>query len=388
MNFDHLSSFSESGTTPAYVFDLDILNERVNEVSEKLGNNIKLCFALKANPFLAGKFNNVVTGYEVCSLGELHICKRAGVDPKEIIFSGVNKTPTDVKEAIEYDVGILTVESPKHLALIHEYIKKYDKACSVLLRLSTKNQFGMDKETIEDIISRRDEYLEITFSGIHYFVGTQRKKSSDHLSELMMLKDWFIKLENKYGFPVSHFEYGPGFGVNYFTSDPTGEPDPVEAIAPLLQEFSTNRTVMVELGRYLSWSCGSYITKIDDIKHNDGVNYIIADGGIHHLTYFGQLMGMHRPFMDHIKTVKGNGETKNYMICGSLCSIYDILIRSIPLEDPHEGDLLVFHNTGAYAVTEGISLLLSRPLPRVFLYSKESGLILVRDFFNTDILNH
>ena len=51
------------------------------------------------------------------------------------------------------------------------------------------------------------------------------------------------------------------------------------------------------------------------------------------------------------------------------------------------GDLLVFDRIGAYSVTEGIYLFLSRQLPVVLTYTQKQGLSLVRDAFPTDILN-
>ena len=49
------------------------------------------------------------------------------------------------------------------------------------------------------------------------------------------------------------------------------------------------------------------------------------------------------------------------------------------------GDLLVFDRIGAYSVTEGIYLFLSRQLPVVLTYTQKQGLSLVRDAFPTDI---
>ena len=51
------------------------------------------------------------------------------------------------------------------------------------------------------------------------------------------------------------------------------------------------------------------------------------------------------------------------------------------------GDLLVFDRIGAYSVTEGIYLFLSRKLPVVLTCTQEHGLSLVRDALPTDILN-
>ena len=49
------------------------------------------------------------------------------------------------------------------------------------------------------------------------------------------------------------------------------------------------------MGRFFAASCGTYLTRVVDLKENDGTNYCILDGGINHLTYAGQVMGLKAP---------------------------------------------------------------------------------------------
>ena len=76
-----------------------------------------------------------------------------------------------------------------------------------------------------------------------------------------------------------------------------------------------------------------------------------------------------------------------WTICGSLCTTNDVLVKNYPLWDLKRGDRLIFGRTGAYSVTEGLSLFLSRDLPRVILYSESEGFRIARDSFRTDRLN-
>lgn len=43
----------------------------------------------------------------------------------------------------------------------------------------------------------------------------------------------------------------------------------------------------------------------------------------------------------------------------------------------------MFHNIGAYSVTEGIYLFLSRRMPKIWLYSEAEGACLQRDGLET-----
>ena len=82
--------------TPSYVFDLDEFHQRIRHMKEILGHEIKICYAMKANPFLAVTAAQAADGLEVCSPGEYAICRRAGVPGKKIVLSGVNKEPQQI----------------------------------------------------------------------------------------------------------------------------------------------------------------------------------------------------------------------------------------------------------------------------------------------------
>ena len=91
----------------------------------------------------------------------------------------------------------------------------------------------------------------------------------------------------------------------------------------------------------------------------------MIDGGINHINYFGQMMGMKVPQIQHIGQIDAFSNPEDYTVAGSLCTTADIVVRKLPLESPKIGDLLKFNDIGAYSMTEGIYLFLSHPLPAV-----------------------
>ena len=64
----------------------------------------------------------------------------------------------------------------------------------------------------------------------------------------------------------------------------------------------------------------------------------------------------------------------------------DIVAKQVLLPDVEIGDLICFENTGAYCMTEGISLFLSREIPAVYL-KKAGEYTLLRKSFETSALN-
>ena len=82
--------------TPFYIFDTDILAEQINKIRSVLGEDVELCYAMKANPFVIKDLEEVVDSFEVCSPGEFAICERSGINMGKVIMSGVQKKLEDV----------------------------------------------------------------------------------------------------------------------------------------------------------------------------------------------------------------------------------------------------------------------------------------------------
>ena len=75
-----------------------------------------------------------------------------------------------------------------------------------------------------------------------------------------------------------------------------------------------------------------------------------------------------------------------YNICGSLCTINDFLVKNIKTRKLSINDVFIFKNTGAYSSTEGISLFLSRDLPKVVI-KENNNYELVRTNIKTSEMN-
>lgn len=391
--------------TPYYVFDTDEFAKRAAMIRAALdckgGRRIPLCFSIKANPFLLHRLPAGLDHVEVCSPGELEICIALGVKPESIIYSGVMKEKCDIERAVSYGAGILTCESIRHAALISEVMLECiqegaheaefaETKAQVILRLTSGNQFGMSLEDIEYIISHPDEFKGITVMGIHYYSGTQKSLRKIN-KDLEKIKSALSILKEKYGFEPQLVEYGPGLCVEYFEEDwQEKEKQSLDEAAEALREFAKEYPLGIEMGRFLAASCGKYYTQVKDLKSTGDANYAILDGGIHHLNYFGQRMAMQVP---PIRVYGGEGSENeekpgveltqmpdaDYTLCGSLCTVADVLVREVKLKKLELGDVLEFGHCGAYSVTEAPALFLSRQLPAIYAYSKECGYECLRE---------
>lgn len=385
MNSEALQDIAASFATPAFIFDADEFGRRAKNVKSAIGG-ASLCYSIKANPFLLACLPEEIDRVEVCSPGELAICRRVGVDPSTVVYSGVNKGSEDIAEAIEYGAELLTAESLRQLGLINAAAIAAGKRVRVALRLTSGNQFGMDSENLKRAVAEKGSYEGVDIVAIHYYSGTQKKKLAVVEKELAELEELADILEERFGLSGISLEYGPGLPADYFGDDPEGRDMAVLAEAgAMIAAVAARRSVTVEFGRFLASPCGTYLTAAADIKNNNGENFVICDGGINHLKYYGQTMAMQTP---PITLLGDHGEkTEDYTLCGSLCTTADILVRKVTLPALSVGDVLAFGRCGAYSVTEGIGLFLSRQLPRIVLHSERGGNRMLRDFYGTDILN-
>ncbi len=376
--------------TPYYMFDENELCRHITEmdtIRKKYTNNdMRFCYAIKANPFLIPYIDRYVDHFEVCSWGELNICRHYGVNPGKIILSGVNKEPGMISDALDYGVRILTVESMNQYNEIVRQVDKTDVPISMLPRLSNGAQFGMEQSCIEEIIKDSVNHPNINVLGIHYFTGTQKKKFSKIESELKLLEDLLARLNSEYGFEPELLEYGPGLGVPYFIGDDFDNYyDVFEEMVRYIASVNYSYRVNLEMGRYFVASCGEYVTSVADVKGSQEAPILILDGGRNHISYYGQNMVMKTPVIEQEKQDENAAVPCD--LYGSLCSFNDMIARAVMISDPKIGDRLIFKNIGAYSITEGIYLFLSRDLPAVYVKEANGSYKLLRNSDPTHEIN-
>ena len=392
--------------TPSYIFDTDELCARIDAMQQILGCGVTVCYAMKANPFLISVLDKKLDKFEVCSPGEFAICEKEGINREKIVLSGVNKEKKDILYTMKTGaVGIYTVESLNQLELINSCAVECGIKVKVLIRVTSGNQFGINERQVYEIADRKDELKGIIIEGIQCYSGTQKKKLSQIESEVVWLQAIAHTCEAEHGVKLNEIEYGPGLSVDYFVTDKCDAMntnfDELEEFAGMIKEMSEKFNVTLEMGRYIAATCGVLISRIADMKMNDTTRYAIIDSGINHINYYGQAMAMKKPrceFIpmeytegfadggDHEVEVYSQG-VQPYNICGSLCTVGDVIVKNLELKDAKIGDMIAFYNIGAYSVTEGIYLFLSRRMPAIVMYSKKNGYRVIRKPIETFLIN-
>lgn len=371
-------------STPFYVFDINVLRDRIDYLNSMMPENVHLCYAMKANPFVVKEIDEIIEKYEICSYGEWNIAKKMGVSDSKMVISGVYKDEISMEDILNnYKNGeVFTIESLNQLELLNKLTKEKKKVINIILRLTSGNQFGMCEEEIIEILENRAKYEYLNIMGIQYFSGTQKKLSKRIIKELEYVDEFVLNLKNNLGFVVEELEFGPGFPVVYFEAEQDfDEQTYLMEIADKIKNMKYQGHITMELGRSIVASCGSYYTKVVDKKINKEGNFAILDGGMNHLVYYGQMMAMKKPMLDIIPK-REDKILENWNLVGALCTINDLIVKQLPVSNLEIGDIFVFKNTGAYSMTEGISLFLSRDLPKV-VFVQGGEMKIVRENINT-----
>ena len=391
MTDEQILSFTKNAPTPLYIFDLGELEKRVAFLRSCLPEKVELCYAVKANTFIIEKAAEIVDLLEICSPGEYRICDRLSVPHSKFVVSGVNKQADFIDSAIASDepAAYFTAESVNQFHMLRDSAEKHHKRISVLLRLTSGNQFGLDKDDLFDVIARYKDDPWVGITGIQYFSGTQKNSLKKLKRELDYVDTVLSELLEKHSYAASKLEYGTGFPVSYFDGENFDESAFLEEFSKLLSDMAFKGMITLEIGRSIAASCGTYLTSVVDTKVNCGERYAIVDGGMHQIVYYGQFMAMKHPKIRRIAAGAGaeSGTAADWNICGSLCTINDFLVKKFPFTDLRIGDILLFPSAGAYCVTEGIALFLSRELPGVYLLDTDGSIRKVRDQIPTEKFN-
>ena len=100
----NFQSLAQKFGTPAYCYSYSKLEKNINSFKKNFKSFSPLiCFSVKSNTNvnIIREIKKFGLGADVVSKGELMVALKAGVNPSNIVFSGVGKTNEEINFAIE-----------------------------------------------------------------------------------------------------------------------------------------------------------------------------------------------------------------------------------------------------------------------------------------------
>jgi diaminopimelate decarboxylase len=345
--------------TPLYVYSTATLRRHWKVLDRSLaGLRHLVCYAAKANANLAilDLLARLGAGFDIVSGGELYRVRKAGGDPRRVVFSGVGKTDEEIAFALSLGVKCLNVESGPELARVSVVARRLGVRAPVALRVNPdvdprthpyiatglkKSKFGVSVEDARRLyhLAAGDPALDVR--GVACHIGSQITTVVPFLDAIARVRRLAGDLERS-GIRIRHLDIGGGLGIQYDDENP---PHPDEYGAAVKRAMKGWRgEVILEPGRVLVGNAGILLTRVLYVKTSGRKRFVVVDAGMNDLIRPSLYEAHH-----HIEPVGAEPRPEGTVdVVGPVCESSDFLAQKRRMPVPEAGDLLCVRSAGAY----------------------------------------
>ncbi|MFH0789309.1 MAG: diaminopimelate decarboxylase [Pseudomonadota bacterium] len=345
--------------TPCYLYSQATLEHHFRTFDQAFSKIPHLtCYSQKANSSLAllRLFGKLGGGTDIVSGGELYRALKAGIPSERIVYSGVGKTPEEIRSALKEKILLLNIESPEELKLVNEIAGQMKRKAPVGIRVNPdidakthpyistglkKNKFGINiRQSLEEYqLARALPHIAIV--GVDCHIGSQLLATEPFLEAVQRVKKLITQLQDL-KITIQYLDLGGGLGITYDQEEP---PHPREYARAIIKELGQNPyTLILEPGRVIVGNAGILVTKVLYVKKGEEKNFIIVDAGMNDLLR-PSLYGSYH----HIQPVVHRNRSKILAdVVGPICETGDFLGKDRILPLPKPGELLAIMSAGAY----------------------------------------
>lgn len=347
--------------TPLYVYSRAALESAYRAYHEALaGSDHLICYAVKANSNLAilNLFARLGAGFDIVSGGELQRVLAAGGEAGKVVFSGVGKRETEMRQALEAGILCFNVESESELRRLNRVAGEMGCQAPVSLRVNPdvdarthpyistglrENKFGIAHASVEGLYRLIDAMPHMRIVGIDCHIGSQLTELAPYAEAVDKVMQLVDRLQS-HGVRLSHVDLGGGLGVRYRDETP---PSAWEYAATLRRALGQRgHTLIIEPGRSLVANGAVLLTRVEYLKHGQDRDFAIVDAAMNDLMRPALYDAWHEVW----PVLERTGEARNYDIVGPVCESGDFLARQRSLV-VQEGDLLAVLSAGAYGMS-------------------------------------
>ncbi len=379
--------------TPYYVYDFDHITKQYQELKSSFTARKSLVsYAVKANSNLSvvKHLGDLGAGADCVSIGEVKRALKAGIAPYKIIFSGVGKTDDEIREALEYNILMINLESEAELGRVDTIAKEMNKEARISIRVNPnvdpkthpyistglhENKFGVDIDTAKRmyISAKKSENLDPI--GIHCHIGSQLtelepiKEAVNITANLVKNLAAALKIELKF------FDVGGGLGIVYDDETLIDTYEYGQAILEAL--FGLDITVVCEPGRFIVGNCGTFVTKVLYEKVNGDKRFVIVDGAMNDLLRPSLYDAYHK-----VTVVGKDNNASDCNVVGPVCESGDFFAKNIELPQTEHNDLVAIHSAGAYGFTMASNYNTRPKVTEIAIENGEDRMIRRRETFD------
>lgn len=347
--------------TPCYVYSRAALTEGFNQFDDALkGREHLVCYAVKANANLAilNLFARLGAGFDIVSGGELQRVIAAGGDARKVVFSGVGKTESEMRMALEAGILCFNVESEAELLRLDEVAGSMGKKAAISLRVNPdvdakthpyistglkQNKFGVAYTEAIALYRKANALPNLRITGMDCHIGSQLTEISPFIAAIEKVLLLVDELE-KQGIELEHLDLGGGLGIRYKDETP---PAISEYIAALLRALEgRTQKLILEPGRVLVGNAGLLLTTVEYIKRGEEKNFAIVDAAMNDL----MRPALYDAYHEILPVVREEIVSQTYEVVGPICETGDFLGQGRKLAIAPRSRLAIM-SAGAYGMS-------------------------------------
>jgi diaminopimelate decarboxylase len=356
-----LERIADQVRTPAYVYSARSITEAYRGMDRALGSlPHTICYSLKANSNISilRLLERLGSGFDIVSGGEFYCLQRAGVPAERVVFSGVGKSPEEIRESLRAGIRLFNVESEAELDVLAGEAARLGRRAPAAIRVNPdvmagghphistghhQHKFGMDWGDAWRLylLHRRSRWID--WQGISAHIGSQILTLAPYRSALGRLASYVMELARS-GVSLRYLDIGGGLGVRYWNERPMTAAAWTRALAAKVRPLRCH--LLLEPGRSIVAPSGVLLTRVLYTKRNRGKTFVVVDAAMNDLLR-PALYGAVHPVTPAKRPASGATPVRVDVV-GPVCETGDCFVRNWPLGEVSAGDLLVLWGTGAY----------------------------------------
>ena len=375
--------------TPTYVYSAATIEDHYRRVAAGFaGLDVRICYALKANPSLAlvRLLANLGAAFDLVSAGELRRVLAAGAKVDRSVFAGVGKTEAEIRLALEAGIFALHAESEPELARINHVAGQLGRKAPVAIRVNpdvdahthakittgrSEDKFGIPLAAAPAAYAAAAKLPHLEIKGVQMHIGSQLTEVGPFAEAVEKIAPLARQLQRDHG--ISYFSIGGGIGVVYHDALASGaaawwDSQPADqrpltpeaygaALKPLLQPLGLK--ILLEPGRFLVGNAGVLLARVEYLKRGHGRNFLILDAGMNDLVR----PAMYEAYHEIVPLQRDTSRRALKVdVVGPICESTDLFAKDRTLQELGEGEYVAFLSAGAYGHVMA-SRYNSRPLP-------------------------
>ncbi len=392
-----VTAIAEAVGTPFYCYSTATLERHFKLFDDALSPLPHvICFAMKSNSNQAvlRTLAGLGAGMDVVSGGEYARAKAAGVPGDKIVFSGVGKTASEMRAALEGGIRQFNVESEPEMEALSAIAASMGLEAPIALRINpdvdahthakiatgkSENKFGIPIARAREVYAQAAALPGLKVVGIDVHIGSQLTELAPFELAYAKVRELLLALRAD-GHDIRRLDLGGGLGIPYAQSN-EAPPLPAE-YGNLIRRSLGDLDVEIEIepGRLISGNAGIMVSSVIYLKHGEGRDFLILDSAMNDLVRPSMYDAYHD--VVPVQEPEVGVERAPVDIVGPVCESGDTFARQRPMPPLKSGDLVAFRSAGAYGAAMS-SEYNTRPLiPEVLVHGDKFAIIRQRPTFD------